>query len=208
MTTTGGLPAHYGARHRAALGLTERSDALCLVVSEERGEVALAQQGKLTIFRTPTHLRHELMQVLPALAGVPPPGRRRWQWLTHRLGAKLLAVGAAAGLWVAVAGQYKAEIALTIPVEYQRLAPTTELWGEVPATVTIRLRGPQLALDAARASQVRARVSLEQVRAGLNYIPLTMQQITLPPGVELTDIRPSLLAVNVRTTGAEAPRVQ
>jgi uncharacterized protein (TIGR00159 family) len=209
MTTALGLPAYYGARHRAALGLTERCDALCLLVSEERGEVALARQGQLTTFRTPAHLRHELRQILPALAGEAAPGRQRWQWLTYRLSNKILAVAAAAGLWMAVAGQYNAEIALTIPVEYQRLAPTIELRGDVPASVTIRLRGPQLALDAVRASQVRARVSLEQVREGLNYIPLTTQQITLPPGVELTDIRPALLTLQVRSlTGPDVPNAQ
>ena len=41
------LPAEFGMRHRAALGLTERTDAVVLIVSEERGTVAVSSNGRM-----------------------------------------------------------------------------------------------------------------------------------------------------------------
>lgn len=41
------IPATFGTRHRAAIGITDRCDAVAVVVSEERGDVSIAYNGRL-----------------------------------------------------------------------------------------------------------------------------------------------------------------
>lgn len=48
LTQASDLPSSMGTRHRAAIGLTEESDAVCIVVSEETGNISVSVFGKLT----------------------------------------------------------------------------------------------------------------------------------------------------------------
>jgi len=48
LTQSQDLPRVLGTRHRAAVGLTEETDAVCVIVSEETGQISVAAQGKLT----------------------------------------------------------------------------------------------------------------------------------------------------------------
>lgn len=41
------LPAHFGLRHRAALGVTEHTDAIAIIVSEETGSISIADSGRI-----------------------------------------------------------------------------------------------------------------------------------------------------------------
>ncbi len=54
----------YGMRHKAALGLSEQSDAIVIVVSEETGDVSLAITGKMTLMKDMEQLRKTLNSVL------------------------------------------------------------------------------------------------------------------------------------------------
>lgn len=54
----------YGTRHRAAIGMTETSDAACLVVSEETGDVSIALDGTLKKYEDLVSLKQDLEKIL------------------------------------------------------------------------------------------------------------------------------------------------
>lgn len=54
----------FGSRHRAALGITEETDAIALVISEETGKISLAREGRLIRGLDEIELRKELTEAL------------------------------------------------------------------------------------------------------------------------------------------------
>ncbi len=67
LSTTPDLSWRYGTRHRAAIGLSENTDALCLVVSEETGDVSLVKNGTVITFSDMEELDKKLNTFLMPL---------------------------------------------------------------------------------------------------------------------------------------------
>ena len=68
------LPRDLGTRHRAAVGITEESDAVAIVVSEETGMISLVTVGEITQNLDPSALRQRLSELLG-----PPLGAFGWR---------------------------------------------------------------------------------------------------------------------------------
>ena len=76
LTVKPGLDRDLGTRHRAAIGLTEESDAIAVVISEERGELSLAVRGHIHRRLTPDDLKGRLRAAILKrrwLPGEPVP---------------------------------------------------------------------------------------------------------------------------------------
>lgn len=61
--TTRDLPSKYGARHRAAVGISEITDSITIIVSEETGNISVAYRGQLTQY-PPEGLKRYLTNML------------------------------------------------------------------------------------------------------------------------------------------------
>jgi diadenylate cyclase len=79
---------HYGTRHRAALGITEQTDAITVVVSEETGRISLANNGRLVANLDEGKLRKVL-----GILYRPPVGEQLPAWIRGRTAAKAVTSG-------------------------------------------------------------------------------------------------------------------
>ena len=71
LAESGDLERELGSRHRAAVGMSQESDAVVLVVSEETGDVSIAERGQLIRKLTPEGLRGLLGELLGGSANNP-----------------------------------------------------------------------------------------------------------------------------------------
>ncbi len=59
------IPRSLGLRHRSALGISQATDALAIVVSEETGYISVAHRGELTTRLSTSELEHRISQLIP-----------------------------------------------------------------------------------------------------------------------------------------------
>jgi len=124
------------------------------------------------------------------------------RFVLHNLGLKLISLALAAGLWMAVARDPVAEIAVEVPIEIRNLPSNLEISSEVVPTAQIRLRGPEGIVHRVRSADVYAAIEFSGTRPGEHTFDLTPQQIHPPSGVEVVQILPSQihLAFDTRLT--------
>ncbi|WP_298949708.1 diadenylate cyclase CdaA [uncultured Polaribacter sp.] len=58
------IPARFGLRHRAGIGISEKTDAVCILVSEETGEISYIKDGSFVLYENFTELNDKLKKDL------------------------------------------------------------------------------------------------------------------------------------------------
>jgi hypothetical protein len=196
-----------GTRHAAALGLAERTDALVIVVSEERGSIALAQENSLQEVETAAALDHRLHAFFETHATHSTQSRSRRERLSH-FGAQLGAFLLAAILWFMFAFRIET-VQRTfddVPVEFRNLPETWVVEGASPNSVQLTLVGPQRAFDAWDASVLKVVVDLRDSPDGRMSLPIRDEHLRLPQGIRLREALPAVLRYDLsRVTTVNLP---
>lgn len=190
------LPRHFGTRHRAGIGLSERCDAAVVIVSEERGEVGLALAGELETVATAESLAEKLQ-------GLLYPQRQEkvhislGQRLVSNLAPKLVTTLVVFVSWLIITTKQGAIFTVTVPIKFHNLPGNAVLLKSSPEEVEAQLKVFSSLIPSPKQLDVVADLDLAKVREGSNTLAITESDLNLPLGVVVTSVNPSVVKVSI-----------
>jgi uncharacterized protein (TIGR00159 family) len=196
--------AYGGTRHSAATGLTERTDALCLVVSEERGTVSVARNGHLRVLRS----SHEAGIAVDRFLKEKHPAAERgslWTQLVRENALeKALALGLVIALWyLFVPGARRVQFTYEVPVTVGNLPAGFELESVEPSAVEVTFSGLRRAFYLFEAARLEVTVDASLARLGRRTFQLSATDLVYPKDLTLQDLEPSQVRISLRKAAGD-----
>ena len=193
------VPSYYGTRHRAAMGLSERCDALVVVVSEERAEVTMMEGGRMVRFDDET----KLAQTLEKLCAQPAEGLRSKlrQWLLSNVPVKLAALGLAAAIWsTSVLSTGTTVRTVSVPVQFVNVPAGMDIFTPTDR-LEVQVRGSAWLMDSVSLTRLVASFNLRGAHAETLNLPVNSGNVSLPPGIVMEDVSPKKVTVRLTPRG-------
>ncbi len=188
------LPSYFGTRHRAAVGMAEKSDALVVVVSEERKSVLAVKGTDLIQIAGPDQLSQLLQRHMGITADPEAPSSRRSVGLAAAAAVSVLLVSV---LWFSFTTGKDTLIELLVPVNYGNRPPGHEIVDASTTSVSLQLSGSGALIQSLRPGQVRVQVDLKSAAVGKTEFTITGRDISLPPGIVLKTVQPRQVVVTL-----------
>jgi diadenylate cyclase len=194
---------NLGTRHRAALGLSERSDALVVAVSEERGTISVAYGGELRSLGQSGGLREDIASILRERLQSAPP--RRWHWLlTQNLRDKVIAVLFSLLFWaifVASLGSGVITRPFEVPVEFQFLPRGFTISEVSRDTVSVIFSGRNQDFNLLEPEALRVVIRFPGSVEGRQRIRVEESMISHPSSLSVIKFTPRYLEFTIQKQG-------
>jgi len=187
------LSSAYGTRHRAALGLTELTDALVLVVSEERGTISMIKESRIH----PIRQAKDLKQILIRHAGNDAEKKGLRRQARELIIAASLCLLLTAGLWTYFSRGMETLATHDIPIEFTNPNPKMKITKASISDVKLLISGARPLINALKPKQIDIKLTLSDVRVGINSLPITREDVVLPPGIRLKNIDPPQVEITL-----------
>ena len=186
----------FGLRHTAAIGLTERCDALCIVVSEERGTISVVQDGKMVVSRKPSDLS-SMIRAFYERESKSGKSLQKSHWVRRNTLEKAVAIMLALGLWFAFGYQRESiQRDFVVPIEYRKISQEWEIEENRHKEVTLTLMGPVQAFNLLDPSSLKVSVDLSNLAEGIQELSLTSDMIRIPSNLTLMRVKPDKIRIS------------
>jgi YbbR domain-containing protein len=109
----------------------------------------------------------------------------------HNLGLKIISLGIATALWLAVSNEPVSEAAFNVAIVFKNMPDELEISSELIPSAQIRVRGPERLVRRLEASDVHEEIDLTGMKPGERTFDLNKNQVNLPDKLEVSQIVPS-----------------
>lgn len=186
-----------GTRHAAALGLAELTDALCIVVSEQRGTISVARSGDIRKLRDAGELREILQQFYREID--PANVSSIWKdFFKRNYREKAVAGIVTVLLWFFFVHESKVEFkTFLLPVSYDNVAPEFVVQKIDPAEVEVTFSAPRRSFYFLNTKNLRVDVPLFDIHQGRVRKAITRSNILCPEALAVESIQPSTITFHV-----------
>src|SRR5215468_7719706 len=195
---------NVGTRHSAALGLAELTDALCIVVSEERGTISVARDGKLREVENLQQLGAVIESFLQTKFPSNQQSNLSLQFFRENWIAKAISLSLAIGFWyIFVPGSKTVQVSYRIPVSVENLPADLRVEDIEPPTVNATFSGPRRAFYLFDARKIRVAIDASMADLGRRTFNISEQNIRYPKELTLQEVSPSTLKLSLKKIPAQ-----
>jgi YbbR domain-containing protein len=113
------------------------------------------------------------------------------QYVFAHFGYKVVSLGLALGLWLAISRDPVAAVGITVPIEFHNIPSKLEISSLDIPEAQVRVRGPERLIHDLRPQEVHVEVDLTGVKPGERTFDLTAQQVRQPRDLEVVQVIPS-----------------